>query len=134
MAIKILSAKDFNVKLKATIQASGRLGFSEPTAKFLKLSLSKYAIFANDEETNDLYLAICENESEDSFEIKSTSGYYYVPAKMLFDVLGLDYINNVIMFDLVRVSSLDEETGGETYKMNKRENKRKSKENENITE
>ena len=134
MAIKILSAKEFNVKLKATIQAYGRLGFTEPTAKFLKLSPYKYAIFANDEETNNLYLAISENESEDSFEIKSTSGYYYVPAKMLFDVLGLDYINNVIMFDLVRVSSLDEETGGETYKMNKRENKRKSKENENITE
>jgi len=30
--IEILSAKKFQVKLKATIQASGRLGFTEETA------------------------------------------------------------------------------------------------------
>ncbi len=35
--IKILSAKKFQMKLKATIQASGRLGFMDEAAKALHL-------------------------------------------------------------------------------------------------
>ena len=43
MNIKILSAKQFATKLKATIQASGRLGFTAETATVLDLQSGKYA-------------------------------------------------------------------------------------------
>ena len=43
MNIKILSAKQFATKLKATIQASGRLGFTADTATALGLESGKFA-------------------------------------------------------------------------------------------
>lgn len=43
-------------------------------------------------------------------------------------MMGFDYKRKTIMFDLVRNSDLDNEMGGEAYKMNKRENiKRKER-------
>lgn len=127
MALKILSAKEFSAKLKATIQASGRLGFTETTAIHLKLQGEKFAKFAKDDETNELFLCICDTKGEDAFDVKLSSGYYYVPAKTLFDAEGLDYVRKNIMFDLVRFSDYDEMLGGDVYKMNKRETKRKDK-------
>lgn len=134
MAIEILSAKKFNVKLKATIQATGRLGFTEATAKFLNLSSGKHVKFAKDSETDDFFMSVCDGSDTDTFEVKVSSGYYYVPAKMLFDARGYDYVNKTIIFDMVRNDALDSLLGGETYKLNKREKERKDKDNEDITE
>ncbi len=58
MAITILSAKQFATKLKATIQASGRLGFTAETATALGLESGKFARFAQDDENGSLYLII----------------------------------------------------------------------------
>lgn len=125
MKLRILSAKDFSVMLKATIQASGRLGFTEPTAKKLELTTDKWMKFAEDDETNEMYLAVCRVRSEDAFSVKLSSGYFYVLAKKIFDTKGLDYTHQTIIFDLVRSSKYDEVMGGDTYKMNKRIIKRK---------
>ncbi len=130
MGISILSAKKFATKLKATIQASGRLGFTDDTAKVLDLKSEKFAKFAKDDENGDLYLIIISKEDEDAFEIKLSSGYYYVPAKLMFDSLGFDYENNTIMFDLVRQPSLDEDLQGQVYFMKQRINKKKEKKND----
>lgn len=127
MTIKIISAKQFAIKLKATIQYSGRLGFTEETAKALGLESEKFATFAKDEEKNILYLIITDENSDDAFPIKLSSGYYYVPAKLMFDMLGYDYENNNIMFDLVRQHSLDDDLKGQVYQMKPRINKRKEK-------
>lgn len=132
MAIQIISAKIFATKLKATIQASGRLGFTEETAKSLDLPSVKYAKFAQDDEKGVLYLIIINEGSEDAFPIRESSGYFYVPAKLMFDMLGFDYENNNIMFDLIRQSSLDNDLMGQVYLMKQRSNKRKSKKNEEI--
>lgn len=105
MAIQIISAKRFATKLKATIQRSGRLGFTEETAKYMNLAEGKFAKFAQDDESGILYLIITNKRNEDSFDIRSSSGYYFVPAKMMFDSLGVDYEKNVVMFDLVRKPS-----------------------------
>ena len=58
MAIRILSAKLFATKLKATIRSSGKLGFSEATAKILDLESGKFAKFAKDTDSGLLYLII----------------------------------------------------------------------------
>lgn len=134
MAIKVISAKQFAIKLKATIQASGRLGFTEETAKALDLASGKYAKFAQDDENGILYLIIINEASEDAFPIKLSSGYYYVPTRQLFDALAYDYENNNIMFDLVRQSSLDADLMGHVYYMKPRINKRKDKKDETIIE
>ena len=90
MAIKILSAKQFSTKLKATIQASGRLGFTSETANALDFKSKKYAKFAKDDEKDLLYLIIINEESEDAFSIRESSGYFYVPTKVMFDTLGFN--------------------------------------------
>ena len=132
MAIQILSAKQFARKLKVTIQSSGRLGFTDETAKALDLPSGKYAKFAQDNERGILFLIINKEMDEDAFPIKESSGYYYVPAKMLFDMLGFDYENKTIMFDLVRQQTLDDDLNGQVYLMKRRVNKRKDKKNEEI--
>ena len=79
MTIKILSAKNFATKLKATIQASGRLGFTAETATALDLKSGKFAKFAKDDENDELYLIIINEGSEDAFSVRESSGYFYVP-------------------------------------------------------
>ena len=134
MSIKVLSAKQFATKLKATIQASGRLGFTAETATVLGLEYGKFAKFAKDDEKESLYLIIINEKSEDAFDIRVSSGYYYVPTKVMFDTLGYDYENDTIMFDLVRQPSLDNDLQGQVYYMKQRQIKNKEKKNETIIE
>ena len=130
MNIKILSAKQFATKLKATIQASGRLGFTAETATVLGLESGKFAKFAKDDENDSLYLIIINEPNEDAFEIRVSSGYYYVPTKVMFDTLGFNYENGNIMFDLVRQPSYDDDLQGQVYYMKQRPIKNKDKKND----
>ena len=130
MAIKVLSAKQFATKLKATIQASGRLGFTAETATVLGLESGKFAKFAKDDENDSLYLIIINEPNEDAFEIRVSSGYYYVPTKVMFDTLGFNYENGNIMFDLVRQPSYDDDLQGQVYYMKQRPIKNKDKKND----
>ena len=132
MAITILSAKQFATKLKATIQASGRLGFTAETATALGLESGKFAKFAKDDEKESLYLIIINESNEDAFEIRLSSNYYYVPTKVMFDTLGYEYENGNIMFDLVRQPSLDDDLQGQVYFMKQRPIKNKDKKNDLI--
>ena len=130
MAITVVSAKQFATKLKATIQASGRLGFTAETATVLGLESGKFAKFAKDDEKESLYLIIINESNEDAFEIRVSSGYYYVPTKVMFDTLGFNYENGNIMFDLVRQPSLDDDLQGQVYFMKQRQIKNKDKKND----
>ena len=132
MTIKILSAKEFATKLKATIQASGRLGFTGETAIALNLKAGKFAKFAKDDENGALYLIIINESSEDAFSIRESSGYFYVPTKVMCYTLGYDYENNTIMFDLVRQISLDKDLQGQVYFMKQRQTRNKDKKNDII--
>lgn len=100
----------------------------------MNLAEEKFAKFAQDDESGTLYLIIHDIRDEDSFEIRSSSGYYYVPAKMMFDSLGMDYEKNVIMFDLVRKPSLDETLEGQVFLMKTRLSKRKETKDDEIDE
>lgn len=132
MAFTTLSAKRFQAKLKATIQSSGRLGFTDKTAKELKLERGSLLKFLQDDSSKELFMVKMANEDEDAFDVKLSGSYFYVATKLLFDELGYDYKTKNYMFDLVRKPDLDEETGGETYKMNIRETSRREKEEEDT--
>lgn len=119
MKLEVLSAKVFARKLKATIQASGRLGFTDATSRFLGLNEKRGIKFATDE-VGKLYLAVCEENSQDCFPTKISSGYYYVSTEKFFDFLHIDYRNYVVIFDLIRFDKCDNFFGGEAYKMNQR--------------
>ena len=86
MAITILSAKEYGKKLKATIQASGKLGFTEQTAEELRLGEDNVGIkFGKDGEK--LYLIRVGSCDEDAFKVKKSGMYVYVSTKELFDRL-----------------------------------------------
>ena len=134
MPFTILSAKQFAIKLKATIQASGRLGFTSETATALDFKSGKFAKFAQDDENKSLYLIIIDEGSEDAFSVRENGGYYYIATKVMFDTLGYNYENGNIMFDLVRQPSLDNDLQGQVYFVKQRPIKTKEKKNDTIIE
>ena len=111
------------LKLKATIQASGKLGFPKATSDILRFSERPYVYFLLDDNEEDLYMVLLAEGNEDAFKVITSSGYYSLNTTSIFNELQYDYKNKTIIFDLVRVASLDESCGGETYKMVKREDK-----------
>lgn len=121
MNLKIFSAREYNARLKCTIHSSGKLGFTDETARELGISTDSGIKFAADDD-GGLFLINCrKDKDEDAFEVGKSGAYYFVNAKPLFDSLGLDYKNEVIMFDLSRVKHEEMEI----YKLNKRSKPRK---------
>lgn len=126
MGLNIINAKDFNIKLKATIQASGRLGFSEETANVLDLANNRYVVLAfDDEDHNTMYICPTDKDLPFAFRVNKAGKYYYVCATALFDSIGEDYKNQTVIFDMTRYPDGDSVIGGTVYKMVKRIIKRK---------
>lgn len=115
--MKILSAKQYNYKLKVTVQQTGKMGFSEETARVLSLTEDHGVKFFIEGEPEQLHMAIMGAPDEDSFPIRKSGAYFYVPAQRLFDDLGVDYKTYTVFYDLVRSVAYDEEVGGQSYRM-----------------
>lgn len=119
MGYTILSASKFTSKLKATIHTSGKLGFTEVTAKELGFgdSTDNYIQFAQDDDNPEiLYLINDAIDDGDSFRVSKAGKYYYVNTKLLFDSLGIDYVNSTVIFDMIKTKVGDKEM----YKMTPR--------------
>ena len=126
--ISIIKTSDFNVKLKATIHSSGRLGFIADMANRLNLSEQTYIKFAKDDENdNDLFMIVVADEDEDTFRVVRSGKYYYLPTTAMFQSFGYDFKKLNFMFDMVRMSDYDEIVNGKVYKLNKRVLMRKAK-------
>lgn len=133
MAFKVFSAKQYSVKLKCTIQNTGKLGFTAGTANVLGLHPESFIKLAYDDENPDvMYLVVCDGPDDDGFKVDYISKYYSLPTTVLFNELGIDYKKYTIMYDLTREASLDKEAGGAVYKMAKRFNEKKKKEADMI--
>ena len=130
--MKILSAREYNVSLKVTIHQSGRMNFSDETAKVLALTVDKGVKLFQDDEAEQLYMAIMEKPDADSFQIRKSGTYYYAPTQLLFDALEVDYKRYTVFYDLVRCKDFDEEAGGVCYKMNMRTIKKKRNDENNV--
>ena len=124
MGLVICKNEEQMRKLKCTIQKSGRLGFTDATAKQLRLGTESFVQFATDDEDDNLFYLINNTAAEDdrSFKVCKTGEYYYTQAKTLFDRLNLDYEHNTIIFDMERSK---EYSDMEVYKLKKRELPRK---------
>lgn len=136
MISTIYNAKQLTQKLKATIQRSGKLGFTAETIEMLKLSNEASIRIASDDTRKDiLYMAVVPRTCEDAFPVIKTGTYFYLNTKQLFDEIRMDYTRFNIMFDLTRCTEADEIIGGACYKMTARRTSREQKpsneENEN---
>lgn len=113
-------------KLKCTIQSSGKLGFTDATAKYLRLDKVQAVKFATDDNEKDRLYLINDVPASDAnaFKVCRAGTYYHVNAKCLFEDLNLDFKSNKIMFDLKREPKYEDM---KVYKMIKRTLPRKNK-------
>lgn len=124
LKLKFYSATDFDGNLKASIHASGKLGFSESAIKKLGIGSDMSALIAKNESETDsnLYMSIQSPAQEGAFKFNKAGDYYSLNTKSLFDNLGFDYRRNSIRFDIVQI----EYEGTKIYKMIKKEALRKN--------
>ena len=133
--IKVLSSRQYNQSLKATVQQTGKLSFNVETGAALGLTSKKGVKFFMGGEPEQLCLAIMAEPDEDAFTLKKSGAYFTVEAKLLFDELGIDYKTYTVFYDLVRCKAYDAEAGGECYKMNYRPiPKKKSSNGEDVSD
>lgn len=118
MALTLLSAKDFSFTLKVTIQRTGKLGFSAPTAEALGIDSDTYAKFYMDDENKlSPVVVFCKNKDEDSFKANKSGEYYSLSTSILFESLGFDFKKQSIICDLKREEEADAIVGGEAYRL-----------------
>jgi len=128
MGFSVLSAKKYNQKLKVTVQSTGKLGFSDETAKAMDLqSGTFYVKFVVEDETKDMYLVLLDSPDEDAFKVCKAGEYYYLPTTQMFNDLKVDYKSNTVIYDLTRSDGYDNELCGSVYKMDSRVIKKKTK-------
>lgn len=118
MALTLLSAKNFTFTLKVTIQRSGKLGFSAPTAEALGIDTNTYAKFYMDDENKlSPVVVFSKNKDDDSFKANKSGDYYSLSTTILFDSLGFDFKKQNIICDLKREEEADAIVGGTAYRL-----------------
>ena len=102
MKIKFYQVAELDKNMKATIQRTGKLGFTREAAKKLKLETKRSADigFNEDDETDkSLYLAVYESD-KGNFKVIRAGSYFYLNTKVLFDNLKINYLQGNIVFDM----------------------------------
>lgn len=121
MIAKRFNAKEFTVRLKATIQATGKLGFTQDTIDQLRLTSECSVFLAPDDENKKvMYMGVLRERMEDAFPVLSSGKYFYLNTTNLFKALKLDFEHKVYMFDLSRFEEGDNAMEAECYKMDLR--------------
>ena len=121
MITKKFNAKEFMVRLKATIQGTGKLGFTADTIDMLKLNSECSIYLAQDDENKKvMYMGVVRERKEGAFPVQSSGKYFYLNTTNLFKSLKMDFVSKVYMFDLSRFEEGDEAMESECYKMEMR--------------
>ncbi len=123
---QIFDAKELTQKLKATVQRTGKLGFTSETLAVLNIKQGTHVRIAEDTESKRvLWLGVLQEPADNAFPVNKAGDYYYVNTTKLFEKIGLDFRKKNCMFDMSRCADYDEAIGGECYKMQLRVTDRK---------
>jgi hypothetical protein len=125
MEISFFNPQDHSGNIKAAIQTSGKLGFTEAAIESLEISTikgMKIGINRADPEDRNLYVVFVDASDNDAFRINKAGKYYYVNTKNLFDKMQLPYTTSRISFDIIEI----EVNGEKMYKFIYKEKKKKS--------
>jgi hypothetical protein len=110
--IEFFRSSDKLGPIKATIQKSGRLGFSSGAIYLMKLDETKLfkvgrlktglrAELGSDPNEQDLLLIPTDQEDSQTFRACKAGNYYYLKTRTILGVLGIDYKNEgSIIFDI----------------------------------
>lgn len=123
---QIFNAKELTQKLKATVQRTGKLGFTAETLEALHIHQGTHLRIANDTETKRiLWLGVIQEPADNAFPVNKAGDYYYVNTTKLFETIGIDFRKKNCMYDMSRAPENDEAIGGECYRMELRVTDRK---------
>ena len=126
---QIYDAKELTQKLKATVQRTGKLGFTSETLAALNIQQGTHVRIAEDTESKRvLWLGVLQEPADNAFPVNKAGDYYYVNTTKLFEKIGLDFRKKNCMFDMSRFADYDEAIGGECYRMQLRVTDRKQTE------
>lgn len=108
MKLQIIKKNELEKSVRATIQMSGKLGFTTEAAQKLGLSDDKTIVFSKDgDESIDgrlvLYMQVLSGQHEDGFRVNKAGQYFYLSAKALFDTFKVPYAKKSIALDLTKV-------------------------------
>lgn len=106
LKLKIQKANEFDRNVKATLQSTGRLGFSDGAKNKMKIETGKFIVIATNEENpedENLYAWLEDSGDNGGFKINKGGDYYNVNTKPLFDSLGIDYKDKkkLYIYDIV---------------------------------
>lgn len=110
MKLKFIDSAALDKNLKATVHNTGKIGFTKDAAGKLGLGEAKSArIAVNDEDPGDtsLYVIIEDRVVDGAFKVNKAGQYFYISTKALFDGLGMDYVKNNYVYDIVK-TNIDE--------------------------
>lgn len=122
-------------RCKATIQNSGKLGFSNTAAQLLKLSTSSRFLVSDIGNGNYAAVVLPDSLDERGFIVRKASNYYTVDMKPFFDQRGIDYRrkDTTVMYDIVPLPETYH--GEQVFKMTLRlHTKRNTKLQEEVAE
>lgn len=109
-----IDAEELNYTLKATVQPSGRLTFSQEASRRLKLSEEKsISIFATS--TDDLAMTVTEKGAEKAFELKPCQGYCYINFANFLRHKEIDFVNFKCVYEIT--DSGEELNGLKLYRL-----------------
>ena len=123
---QIFDAKELTQKLKATVQRTGKLGFTSETLEALHIQQGMHIRIAEDTESKRiLWMGVMQEPAENAFPVNKAGDYYYVNTTKLFEKIGIDFKKKNCMYDMSRYPDYDEAIGGVCYKMQLRVTDRK---------
>lgn len=101
--LKFIEIDTNQIKPKATIHLSGRLGFNIEAINLMKLGPGKFyrVAIADDSggDVSNIYL-IEQDDDAGAAKIAKAGDYYYLNVGSLFDDLGEDYKSYTIIYDI----------------------------------
>lgn len=113
------------LKPKATLHATGKLGFNGDAGEFMGLTGAEVFAVAYDSEEGamgDLYLVRADRDvpEESRISVKEAGDYYHLPTRNFFEREGVDFERYKLIYDIEET----EVEGREAYLLKRREDLR----------
>lgn len=100
---RIVNAQQMSRISKATVQKTGRLGFSSSATGMLGLSAEKTIILFEDDSNRDLYLVVMDARDDRGFFVRAVGEYFYIYPKVLLDQRHVDYKNKHVSYEITQL-------------------------------
>lgn len=108
---KAVDARRFSLHAKATVQRTGKLGFSMEASEMLGLRENASEIDSDGKrmilqelDDHDLLAVVVDETNERGFRIQRGGDYYYLNMRQYFKASGIDYQNNRVIYDITATS------------------------------